>query len=217
MSGVITPKTIFDRDVLYQHLKNHPNQAISNPELCELLGLSKGKGGRYKRDIVSRHITALQKDHPNIMSKKDGYVFLDTIPADERILTELISMKAELTEMKTMVAGVVEKLVSPLVTGSVVTEAVTSDKPSNKRRPPKSSAPVDRSPLIAALAEAQKQGRPYTKTGRPGSNGIHARGGELPAPFCSIGRDRLERIIAELLQAGKIVQDKAGFLSVPCY
>ncbi|KAB0669286.1 hypothetical protein F6V30_10710 [Oryzomonas sagensis] len=217
--GGILQKTICEQEMIYQYLRNRPCRVVSLTELCDYLGLGKYSNGKDKKDVVSRHIKALRKDHPNIKPRKDGVELVDTIPADGRVLAELASMKTELvasriefSELKAMVAGVVEMLAAPVVTGSGIPESGTK----GKKNTTKASALDDRSPLLAAIAEAHKQGRPYTKTGRPGSNGIHARRAELPAPFCSIGRDRLERIVTELLQDGEVVQDEAGFLSVPC-
>ncbi|WP_353282682.1 AAA family ATPase [Wolbachia endosymbiont (group A) of Pogonocherus hispidulus] len=57
--------------------------------------------------------------------------------------------------------------------------------------------------LIDSIARAASSGHPFTHTG---SAGIHKQRHRLPEVFHSMGRDRLERIVQELLQAKQIVK-----------
>lgn len=77
----------------------------------------------------------------------------------------------------------------------------------NKRIEP----PSDTGPLTEAVKTAAETGAPFNKTG---AKGVYARSSELPPAF-RIGRNRLENIVAGLIQAGEIIQDATGALSVP--
>lgn len=61
--------------------------------------------------------------------------------------------------------------------------------------------------LIDSIARAASSGHPFTHTG---SAGIHKQRHRLPEVFHSMGRDRLERIVQELLQAKQIVKGMAN-------
>ena len=61
--------------------------------------------------------------------------------------------------------------------------------------------------LIDSIARAAISGHPFTHTG---SAGIHKQRHRLPEIFHSMGRDRLERIVQELLQAKQIVKGMAN-------
>ncbi|WP_264688457.1 AAA family ATPase [Wolbachia endosymbiont (group A) of Sympetrum striolatum] len=61
--------------------------------------------------------------------------------------------------------------------------------------------------LIDSIARAAISGHPFTHTG---SAGIHKQRHKLPEVFHSMGRDRLERIVQELLQAKQIVKGMAN-------
>ncbi len=61
--------------------------------------------------------------------------------------------------------------------------------------------------LIDSIARAASSGHPFTHTG---SAGIHKQRHRLPEGFHSMGRDRLERIVQELLQAKQIVKGMAN-------
>ncbi|WP_264376325.1 MULTISPECIES: AAA family ATPase [unclassified Wolbachia] len=61
--------------------------------------------------------------------------------------------------------------------------------------------------LIDSIARAAISGHPFTHTG---SAGIHKQRHRLPEVFHSMGRDRLERIVQELLQAKQIVKGMAN-------
>ena len=54
-------------------------------------------------------------------------------------------------------------------------------------------------------------GKSYTKTGKPGGNGIYARRLELPAPLNAIERDRLVRCYCIMER----LSGEGGFLIVP--
>ncbi|MBA8757810.1 AAA family ATPase [Wolbachia pipientis] len=61
--------------------------------------------------------------------------------------------------------------------------------------------------LIDSIARAAISGHPFTHTG---SAGIHKQRHRLPEVFHSMGRDRLERIVQELLQTKQIVKGMAN-------
>ncbi|WP_341820693.1 AAA family ATPase [Wolbachia endosymbiont (group A) of Myopa testacea] len=61
--------------------------------------------------------------------------------------------------------------------------------------------------LIDSIARAAISGHPFTHTG---SAGIHKQRHRLPEVFHSMGRDRLECIVQELLQAKQIVKGMAN-------
>ncbi|WP_264953855.1 AAA family ATPase [Wolbachia endosymbiont (group A) of Endotricha flammealis] len=61
--------------------------------------------------------------------------------------------------------------------------------------------------LIDSIARAASSGHPFTHTG---SAGIHKQRHRLLEVFHSMGRDRLERIVQELLQAKQIVKGMAN-------
>ncbi|MDX5496906.1 MAG: AAA family ATPase [Wolbachia endosymbiont of Nomada fabriciana] len=61
--------------------------------------------------------------------------------------------------------------------------------------------------LTDSIARAASSGHPFTHTG---SAGIHKQRHRLPEVFHSMGRDRLERIVQELLQAKQIVKGMAN-------
>jgi len=61
--------------------------------------------------------------------------------------------------------------------------------------------------LIDSIARAASSGHPFTHTG---SAGIHKQRHRLPEIFHGMGRDRLERIVQELLQAKQIVKGMAN-------
>ncbi|WP_265024294.1 AAA family ATPase [Wolbachia endosymbiont (group A) of Epagoge grotiana] len=60
--------------------------------------------------------------------------------------------------------------------------------------------------LITAITRAAISGHPFTHTG---STGVYKQRHRLPEEFHSIGRDRMERIVQELLQARKLVKEMA--------
>ncbi|WP_341816341.1 AAA family ATPase [Wolbachia endosymbiont (group A) of Nomada goodeniana] len=60
--------------------------------------------------------------------------------------------------------------------------------------------------LITAITRAAISGHPFTHTG---STGVYKQRHRLPEEFHSIGRDRIERIVQELLQARKLVKGMA--------
>jgi hypothetical protein len=72
----------------------------------------------------------------------------------------------------------------------------------------RAARPDDRKLLDAlpiAIAEAARDGHPFTKTGQ---NGLYARRHELPEEFHGIGRNRLEAIAQGLLEKEKLVANK---------
>ena len=74
--------------------------------------------------------------------------------------------------------------------------------------------------LCDAIEVAAERGYPFTKTG---GNGIYSRRSELPEHLRSMGRDRLQSLVQELLDEQKVVQCRAAgggsrivtFLDVP--
>lgn len=60
--------------------------------------------------------------------------------------------------------------------------------------------------LITAITRAAISGHPFTHTG---STGVYKQRHRLPEEFHSIGRDRMERIVQELLQARKLIKGMA--------
>ncbi|WP_264707718.1 AAA family ATPase [Wolbachia endosymbiont (group B) of Agriphila straminella] len=60
--------------------------------------------------------------------------------------------------------------------------------------------------LITAITRAAISGHPFTHTG---STGVYKQRHRLPEEFHSIGRDRMERIVQELLQTRKLVKGMA--------
>ncbi|WP_353282466.1 AAA family ATPase [Wolbachia endosymbiont (group A) of Myopa testacea] len=60
--------------------------------------------------------------------------------------------------------------------------------------------------LITAITRAAISGHPFTHIG---STGVYKQRHRLPEEFHSIGRDRMERIVQELLQARKLVKGMA--------
>ncbi len=60
--------------------------------------------------------------------------------------------------------------------------------------------------LITAITRAAISGHPFTHTG---STGVYKQRHRLPEEFHSVGRDRMERIVQELLQARKLVKGMA--------
>ncbi|WP_265022335.1 AAA family ATPase [Wolbachia endosymbiont (group B) of Ischnura elegans] len=61
--------------------------------------------------------------------------------------------------------------------------------------------------LINAITRAAISGHPFTHTG---NTGVYKQRHRLPEEFHSIGRDRIERIVQELLQARKLVKGMAA-------
>jgi hypothetical protein len=61
--------------------------------------------------------------------------------------------------------------------------------------------------LVDAVTRAAVSGHPFTHTG---SAGIHKQRHRLPEIFHSMGRDKLERIVQELLQAKQLVKGMAA-------
>lgn len=68
-------------------------------------------------------------------------------------------------------------------------------------RPPKAEIPADLAPLLKVFQECSEQRRPLYRTGK---QGVFARKGELPEEFRQIGRDRLERLVLEMIQDGSL-------------
>ncbi|WP_341819959.1 AAA family ATPase [Wolbachia endosymbiont (group A) of Cydia strobilella] len=60
--------------------------------------------------------------------------------------------------------------------------------------------------LMTAITRAAISGHPFTHTG---STGVYKQRHRLPEEFHSIGRDRMERIVQELLQTRKLVKGMA--------
>lgn len=77
---------------------------------------------------------------------------------------------------------------------------------------PAPPVPTDIAPLLKTFRNAEQEGAPFYRTGR---RGAYSRRDELPAGFRELGRDRLERLIAELVEGGEIVTTAGGKLSVP--
>jgi len=193
-----------NRRLALGYLSDAKGGIVSMQKLLQLMGTT--DKARVTRDLIK----PLQAEGHNIISLagSGGYMLIEKVSPESWIISEL-------AELKVMVACLIEREVVPVVpVPGYVPERVSSDKPREKTPRPEASA-CDLSPLTSAIGEAYRQSRPFTKTGRTGSNGIHARRLELPAPFDMIGRDRLERVVAELLGAGRILQDDAGFMLVP--
>ena len=143
-------------------------------------------------DKVTLHsaITWLQEEGHTIIPLARGYMLLDSTPLEQRMLKEISDLKCVVAKLATILEAVVP---------GAVPVPVSRNKPVARAGAPKSSyLDIDTAPLIAAIAKARNQGRPFTKTGRPGSNGIYARREELPAPFNAFGRDRLEGLVQEM-------------------
>lgn len=77
---------------------------------------------------------------------------------------------------------------------------------------PAPTIPADRTPLLKVFQECQEQGRPLYRTGK---QGVYARRAELPEEFRGIGRDRLERLITEMIDTGILFMPKKGAVSKP--
>ncbi|MGD9686436.1 MAG: hypothetical protein AB7U43_05620 [Desulfobacter sp.] len=75
---------------------------------------------------------------------------------------------------------------------------------------PAAAIPADLEPLLESFRNAAQAGNPLYRTGKCG---VFARRGELPEAFQSIGRDRLERIVAGLESSGRVTQGANGALS----
>lgn len=91
-------------------------------------------------------------------------------------------------------------------------ETVTTQKQSGNAGRRSTAIPNDMQPLVEAIRISHSSGKAFHKTGR---NGLYARRLELPYGFSDIGRDRLESLIAGLLETGRILQDGDGALTVP--
>jgi hypothetical protein len=59
--------------------------------------------------------------------------------------------------------------------------------------------------LVVAVAEAAREGHPFTKTGQ---NGLYKRRHELPEEFRAVGRNRLEELAQELLEKKTLTANK---------
>jgi hypothetical protein len=66
---------------------------------------------------------------------------------------------------------------------------------------PAAVIPVDRTPLLKVFQECSEQGRPLYRTGK---QGVFVRRAELPEEYRQIGRDRLERLVMEMIQDGSL-------------
>jgi len=89
--------------------------------------------------------------------------------------------------------------------------ATTRTGSGNRRGRPAPAIPEDRGPLVKAIQQAHQGGRPFTRTG---ANGLHSRRSELPETFSGIGRDRIELMVADMIEAGLLAQ-LGKVLSVP--
>jgi len=188
-------------------LQENIGQPVQN--LAAILGVDKST-------CTKLIIGWLREQGYNIISLHNGYMLQDHRPNEARLLAVMAELKSETVQLKSMVAEMMQLQSATVVpVPESVPEAVISDKPCVKSKSLQLGKPVDHADLIVAIADIYKQDRPLTKTGRPNSDGIHARRMELPAPYNLIGRDRLERIISELLNAEDIGQDERGFLFVP--
>jgi len=96
--------------------------------------------------------------------------------------------------------------------GMGLVESVTTQKQSGIAGRRSTAIPNDMQPLVVAIRESYAINKAFHKTGR---NGLYARRLELPYGFNDIGRDRLESLIAGLLETGRILQDDDGALTVP--
>lgn len=114
----------------------------------------------------------------------------------------------------------IEKLTPnlPNKSGDIISGKKSPDK-SNKREGagrgrPKVNMPEDTSPLIAAIDEAYKHGRPFRMTG---AHGVYERRTELPPPFCAIGRNKLRELVACLVNEGhlKLVRGNLSHANFP--
>lgn len=86
------------------------------------------------------------------------------------------------------------------VLSSVPEKSTNQERNTRKIGRPSRSLP-DTSLLLSAIHQAWLLGNPFRKSGK---NGVHARREALPAVWQNIGRDRLERLIDELIMAGEI-------------
>lgn len=99
-----------------------------------------------------------------------------------------------------------------IVTESPATQYQERTKPDGVRTGrPAASMPDDTKPLLETFRNADGQGKAFYRTGK---HGVFARRDELPKEFRLIGRDRLEKLIGEMLQVGEIVTTD-GKLTVP--
>ena len=61
--------------------------------------------------------------------------------------------------------------------------------------------------LEAAITNAAKQGKPYTKSGK---NGVYERREELPERLRKVGRNRLQDMVQALLDNGRVTKSSTG-------
>lgn len=98
-----------------------------------------------------------------------------------------------------------------------IPEPAVPDIPENpsrnfqERRSGRPAAPVPTGiePLLKTFRDAERGGVPFYRTGK---RGLYCRRAELPEEYRQIGRDRLEGLLADMIQAGKIVVGAGGKL-----
>jgi hypothetical protein len=199
MADKTSEKTLTARRLALGHLTEAKGKSVSMRVFLGLMGTTD------KSRVTRGLIKPLRKSGHDIISLAGGgYMLATSSPSEDRIINKIAGLE-------TMVASLRDKYHEPAVS---VPESVPSDKPRKMRSATRASALEAHPLLINTIAEAVKQGRPFTKTGRPGSNGIYVRRIELPAPYNSIGRDRLEGIVSELLNLEELGHDEAGFMVV---
>jgi len=127
---------------------------------------------------------------PKILYELDGYKL--TLSRRPETITELLELAAKL--------------------GGITGKSRATYQERSKTGRPSASLPTDMTPLLETIRNADCQGQPFFKSGR---HGAYIRRSELPDEWQDIGRDRLERMIAELINTGEIVAGIGGKLAVP--
>lgn len=117
--------------------------------------------------------------------------------------------RAELLQTIAELRGQVEELKAVSVPEKRIVRDTTRTQGQAGR--PAEPLPIDRASLLKCFRDACHRGQPFYRTGK---KGVFSRRQELPGEWQGIGRDRLERLLAEMIQGGELVQEQ-GRLSVP--
>lgn len=150
-----------------------------------------------KSDVVSFLTTGKR---PTIRFKTDGCnLALSRRPAT---IAELIDLLERITREIPGKSGIIGNGIP----------GKSNKRECSKRGRPKADMPDDTAPLVSAIAEAFRQGRPFRKTG---GRGVHENRMELPAPFTTMGKHQLSALVDELLVTGLLKRSKGGDLT-PC-
>lgn len=206
----IHPHTEKLRQQVLTILQQNVNRPVEN--LQQLTGADKSQLNVCKEWLQQRGY--------NVLSLTKGYILLsDTlptfpeIPASGPLTCAVNDSRLTITNGRDTITAPLDECRQAFLKIGVIPEIPVPETPipetnrkfqqqtGRRSGRPAAELPTDRTPLLKTFQECSAQGRPLYRTGK---QGVFARREELPEEYRQIGRDRLERLVMEMIQDGSL-------------